>query len=71
MGTKRPTSPVSKRGNDFTAQAGPGGRTGMRLAIGFEYPIECTSPNDISWVTVALMEDGASEVSCIVDEELI
>lgn len=69
-GTAKPTAPVSKRADEFMAQPGPGGNRAMRLAIGFEYPIECTSPNDISWVTVALMEEDASEIVCIVDEEL-
>jgi hypothetical protein len=49
--------------------ASPTGKTGFLVAIGFEYPIECTSTNDVSWVAVALQEDGESEGIICVDEE--
>lgn len=50
--------------------AGPTDRTEMRMAIGFEYPIECTSRNDVSWVAVAIQEDGVAESVYLIDEEL-
>lgn len=35
---------------------GPDGGTQMRLAIGFEYPIDCSSQNEVGWVAIAALE---------------
>jgi len=41
-----------------------------KVAIGFEYPCDAQSRDDVTWLTIDVLEDGKRKPTCIVDAEM-
>jgi len=57
-GSQRPAGPQRIPAERGVASPGPTGSTRLKAALGFEYPIDCTSVDEVSWIAVAFQEDG-------------
>jgi hypothetical protein len=42
----------------------------VRVAIGFEYPCDAQSRDDVSWMTIDVLDSQSSEPACVVNAEL-
>jgi hypothetical protein len=51
------------------AQLDPDMRRG-RVAIGFEYPCDATSRDDVGWLTIDVVLEGERKPVCLVDAEI-
>lgn len=66
-----PTAPSAAAGSDIAPCKNHAGKVSrFRISVGYEYPVECQSENDVSWVTFAMecLDDDSS--GPFYDEEL-
>lgn len=50
--------------------ASPQGATKFQISVGFEYPVECTSQDDVSWIAIIVEAIGEDFCEMIFDWEL-
>lgn len=70
-GATLPLSATEVPASEGTPAVGRDGRnTRFRVAIGFEYPADCGSADEVSWVAVAVRDAGGPTGEVVLDEEL-
>jgi hypothetical protein len=59
--------PVPAIGDVFSLKEYQG--TAFKVSIGFEYPVDCSSPNDVSWFALSIQSPDGTLKKIIFDDE--